>query len=59
MPESRDSDWDWSDFVRRNNDELVATWGNLVNRILTFAFLNWEGKVPDPGELRAQDKQLL
>ncbi|MDX1436469.1 MAG: methionine--tRNA ligase [Anaerolineales bacterium] len=59
MPESRDSDWDWSDFVRRNNDELVATWGNLANRVLSFAYRNWEGQVPDPGELRDQDRAIL
>ena len=37
MPESKDTDWDWEDFVHRNNDELVATWGNLANRVLSFA----------------------
>jgi methionyl-tRNA synthetase len=31
MPESKDTDWDWEDFFHRNNDELVATWGNLAN----------------------------
>ena len=59
MPESRDTDWDWGDFLRRNNDELVATWGNLANRVLTFAYRNWDGRVPDPGELRAEDHELL
>jgi methionyl-tRNA synthetase len=59
MPETRDSDWDWEDFLRRNNDELVATWGNLANRVLSFAFRNWDGKVPTPGELRPNDKEIL
>ena len=59
MPESKDTDWDWSDFVRRNNDELVATWGNLANRVLSFAFRNWDGLVPDPGDLRPEDTLLL
>jgi len=59
MPESKDTDWDWGDFVRRNNDELVATWGNLANRVLSFAFRNWDGRVPDPGELRPADKEIL
>ncbi|HJS28895.1 MAG TPA: methionine--tRNA ligase [Anaerolineales bacterium] len=59
MPETRDTDWDWNDFIRRNNDELVATWGNLANRVLSFAFRNWDGRVPEPGELRAQDRELL
>jgi methionyl-tRNA synthetase len=59
MPESKDTDWDWSGFVHRNNDELVATWGNLVNRVLAFAYKHWEGVVPDPGELRPEDKEIL
>jgi methionyl-tRNA synthetase len=59
MPESRDTDWDWADFLRRNNDELVATWGNLANRVLTFAYRNWDGRAPDPGELRAEDNALM
>lgn len=59
MPETKDTDWDWEDFVRRNNDELVATWGNLANRVLAFAYKHWEGVVPDPGELRPDDTAVL
>jgi methionyl-tRNA synthetase len=59
MPESKDTDWDWDDFVRRNNSELVATWGNLANRVLSFCYKHWEGHVPDPGELRPQDEAVL
>ncbi len=59
MPELKDSDWDWADFVARNNNELVATWGNLVNRVLSFAYKHWEGHVPDPGDLRPIDQNLL
>jgi methionyl-tRNA synthetase len=59
MPETKDTDWDWDDFVRRNNDELVATWGNLANRVLSFAYKHWEGHVPDPGELRPEDQQVI
>ena len=59
MPETRDSDWDWEEFYHRNNDELVATWGNLANRVLSFAFKHWEGVVPDPGPLGAEDQALL
>lgn len=59
MPESRDTDWEWNEFVTRNNNELVATWGNLVNRVLSFAHKNWNGKVPDPGELRPEDQAIL
>jgi len=46
MPEAKDSDWDWAEFVARNNNELVATWGNLANRVLSFAYKHWEGNVP-------------
>ena len=59
MPESKDTDWDWEDFYKRNNDELVATWGNLANRVLSFAYKHWEGTVPEPGELTDLDKELL
>jgi methionyl-tRNA synthetase len=59
MPESRDSDFSWSDFVRRNNGELVAAWGNLANRVLSFTHKHWKGRVPDPGELREIDQDLL
>ncbi|MBM4425315.1 MAG: methionine--tRNA ligase [Chloroflexi bacterium] len=59
MPEARDADWSWSEFVARNNNELVATWGNLANRMLSFAHKNFEGEVPDPGNLRPEDRELL
>jgi methionyl-tRNA synthetase len=49
MPEAKDSDWDWAEFVARNNNELVATWGNLANRVLAFCYKNWDGHVPDLG----------
>ncbi|MEA2640342.1 MAG: methionyl-tRNA synthetase, partial [Chloroflexota bacterium] len=39
----------WEEFIRRNNEELVATWGNLVHRTLTFAVRNFEGQVPEAG----------
>jgi methionyl-tRNA synthetase len=57
-PETQDSDFTWADFVRRNNDELVATWGNLVNRTLTNAYRNF-GEVPEPQELTSADRELL
>jgi methionyl-tRNA synthetase len=59
MPESKDTDWDWEDFVRRNNDELVANWGNLANRVLSFCYKHWEGQVPEPGELGPEDLAIL
>jgi methionyl-tRNA synthetase len=61
MPEAKDSDWDWAEFVARNNNELVATWGNLANRVLSFAHRHWDGRVPgiDPATLRPGDLGLL
>jgi methionyl-tRNA synthetase len=66
MPENHDSDWDWKEFVARNNGELVATWGNLANRVLSFCYKHWEGFVPSfepSGEksvpLRDTDLELL
>ncbi|HLZ95307.1 MAG TPA: methionine--tRNA ligase [Candidatus Dormibacteraeota bacterium] len=57
-PENQDSDFTWSEFVRRNNDELVATWGNLVHRTLVNAHRNFGG-VPEPGALTTGDVALL
>jgi len=59
MPESKDTDWDWEDFYKRNNDELVATWGNLANRVLAFTYKHWDGQIPDPGELTDIDRELI
>jgi methionyl-tRNA synthetase len=59
MPESRDSDWSWKGFVERNNSELVANWGNLVNRVLNMTNRYFKGIVPDPGSLTETDKTLL
>ena len=59
MPESRDTDWSWSGFLARNNNELVATWGNLANRVLSFAYKHWEGFIPNPGELGSPDLEIL
>ncbi len=58
-PETRDSDFAWSDFLRRNNDELVGTWGNLANRVLTFAYRNFDKQVPQPGELDEIDREII
>jgi len=58
-PESRDTDFSWYDFWRRNNDELVATWGNLAHRALTFAYGKFEGRMPEPGDLDKVDRELL
>jgi methionyl-tRNA synthetase len=57
-PENQDTDFTWDEFVRRNNDELVATWGNLVHRTLVNAHRNF-GAVPRPGDLIDVDRALI
>jgi len=57
-PESQDTDFTWAEFVRRNNDELVAGWGNLVNRTISMTAKNL-GAIPAPGELAEVDRALL
>jgi methionyl-tRNA synthetase len=57
-PENQDTDFTWPEFVRRNNDELVATWGNLVHRTLVNAHRNF-GAVPEPQQLKAGDETLI
>jgi methionyl-tRNA synthetase len=57
-PENQDSDFTWSEFVRRTNDELVAGWGNLVNRTATLIAKNF-GEIPPAGELAVTDQALL
>ena len=59
MPETRDSDWSWEGYVERNNSELVANWGNLVNRVLNMTQRYFDGRVPDPGALLEKDLELL
>ena len=58
-PESQDVNFTWEEFVRRNNDELVATWGNLANRVLGFAYKRFDGRVPSPGLLTPDDEAML
>jgi methionyl-tRNA synthetase len=57
-PESQDTDFTWAEFLRRNNDELVAGWGNLVNRSISMAAKGF-GEIPPAGELTATDETLL
>ncbi len=59
LPEYDDSDFSWSEFIRRTNDELIAAWGNLVHRVLTFAVKHWDGKTPKPGVLSPLDQALM
>jgi len=57
-PENQDTDFTWSEFVRRNNDELVASWGNLVNRTISMTAKN-VGSIPALGALTDADQVLL
>jgi methionyl-tRNA synthetase len=57
-PETQDTDFTWAEFVRRNNDELVNTWGNLVNRTVSMIAKNI-GSVPEAGDLTDADRALL
>ena len=57
-PETSDTDFTWEQFVTRNNTELVAGWGNLVNRTLSLVAKN-TGRIPEPGELLPADRAVL
>jgi len=57
-PENQDTDFTWPEFVRRNNEELVAAWGNLVNRTVSMASKNL-GAIPEPGDLTDGDRAVL
>jgi methionyl-tRNA synthetase len=57
-PENQDTDFTWSEFVNRNNGELVAAWGNLVNRSISMAAKNF-GAIPAAGDLTDADRALL
>ena len=59
MPETNDTDFSWREFVRRNNDELVATYGNLVHRVLTLTSRNFDGCVPSIGSIDEESQALL
>ena len=59
LPETSDADFTWSEYVRRNNDELVATFGNLAHRVLTQAYRNFDGRTPDPGQLTDADEEMM
>jgi methionyl-tRNA synthetase len=57
-PESSDTDFTWEQFVTRNNTELVAGWGNLVNRTVSMVHKNI-GRIPEAGELTGDDSRVL
>lgn len=58
-PETKDNDFTWKDFQARNNNELVAIYGNFVNRALVLTNKYFEGKVPTLGELTDYDKETI
>ncbi len=58
-PETKDNDFTWADFQARNNNELVAIYGNFVNRALVLTQKYFEGRVPKRGELNDYDRATL
>ncbi len=58
-PETADTEFTWDEFVGRVNNELVANWGNLANRVLGFAYRRFDAQVPAPGPLDETDQALL
>ena len=58
-PETKDNDFTWADFQARNNNELVAIYGNFVNRALVLTGKYFEGHVPVCGELTEYDRQTI
>jgi methionyl-tRNA synthetase len=58
MPENKDANWLWDDFVVKNNDELVGTFGNFIHRVLTFTQKNY-GIIPDAGQLDTIDTKAV
>jgi methionyl-tRNA synthetase len=59
LPEQRDSNFSYQDLVRHNNDELVASYGNAVHRVLTFLRHHYNGTVPSPGQFSSRDHAML
>jgi methionyl-tRNA synthetase len=58
-PESKDTDFTWKDFQARNNNELVAVFGNFINRVMVLTNKYWEGVVPERNQLTKYDNQIL
>lgn len=58
-PETKDNDFSWKDFQQRNNSELLAIFGNFVNRAVVLTHKHFEGKVPECSELQAIDREVL
>jgi len=58
-PESKDTDFTWADFQARNNNELVAIFGNFINRVVVLTNKYWDGRVPAQNDLDEYDKKVL
>ena len=58
-PENKDADFTWKDFQAKNNNELVAIFGNFVNRVIVLINKYWNGKVPELNNIRKSDKEIL
>jgi methionyl-tRNA synthetase len=58
-PETKDNDFTWKDFQARNNNELVAIFGNFINRVVVLTHKYYDGIVPEPNELNEVDEQVL
>ena len=58
-PESKDTDFTWKDFQSRNNNELVAIYGNFINRVVVLTNKYWDGVVPEQCDLNKYDKEIL
>lgn len=58
-PETKDNDFTWKDFQARNNNELVAVFGNFINRVVTLVHKYYEGVVPVPGTLTEVDEEVF
>ena len=58
-PENKDTDFTWGDFQARNNNELVAIFGNFINRVVVLTHKYWEGNVPSQNNLENYDKNIL
>ncbi|MXW23995.1 MAG: class I tRNA ligase family protein, partial [Chloroflexi bacterium] len=60
MPETADVDFTWAEYLRRNNDELVARWGNLVHRVMTLTRRHFDARMPEaPSTLSPESAALL
>lgn len=58
-PETKDNDFTWKDFQARNNNELVAIFGNFINRVIVLTNKYYNGVIPEPGKLQEIDEKTI